>query len=1071
MNGSSIFKKVLPVVLVIALICVIAVVTTSTKTGKVNTPEISNPSGEYVTIKETINGKEYEYVITRKEMYEELKNGIGLSTVVTEANKIILAKYMEEITDEEIEKEINEAKYGEDVDIDSLTDEEKAEKEKDYMDSMLSGYGYETIEEIKDHYRLVLAKEAYAKEKLAEESKDAEEDDDLYISEDDIDDYYKDNYNKSYYALIVPFTSTDQIKSSLLQLGVVRSGDKWLHAELKEVSDGSGIYEIEKGEALTTSEIITTIFKLHEMVYGYKSDYGFTSEEAVFDSENKKYTVPENCDYAYVSCLDKLNELKALIAELKNLLIPSDGDVLTAEEKTNALTKLTEVQSKLDEISNMLVFTDSVKKVQDAIDSLKKALEKESTENTETEKDETPSESTLIQSLIEVVENFNDLAYIFNTDSEDSKFYYSYSSLKEYDSNLPSEFKNNYIEYVPYANDDAEASVNGEKWFSASYVTSGDMYYIIMKIKENDAPQLADVKEEIKETLLNEKLTTTYIETKIAELRKEKDFKVFDSQIENDYISNLSSYDVKYKQSKKDGSNVVFEIDGTKFTSDDLFKAMDKTSGTVTVISELSYRRMLNNALFNTYYDPETGKWLGEEGKEKREEIKESIETQRLYYLSGAYSSYGYDPSSMSWEDFLKNINGASDEKELAYLNLYSQIVTDYLEKLMKTIYVSGEGKDTDFEETYEEALNSKVWNLIKERMENSLEEEFTVNGVHLLVSAYETVNDAVNANSSSDSSSSTTVSALEPKDWTEEQRTLAKELIKEVMVYLATAEGTYETKLQAVVSAYNNAPYAVKDSVTGEYVKIVNDSGTEYEYYLECAECKIDLAKYKSAGLTLTYQSLGSFSNGKMVEAFEEAAKSIWLKDYEDKAFNRVTVYNEAIETEFGYHLYVNLNSSNYTEYDSIKVDASGKPVYENEELVTEKSVLPSLYEIRLSLLLTALEAVDQTELSEEDAEELQARIDELKELYTTDIKTAVEKYATPIIDNLKNSSFASLVQQAEILEFLSNVTFDSPSGVNLDKITKIIEISKKSTYEDTLTYLKEADENVVKATDVYGK
>ena len=53
MNGSSIFKKVFPVVLVIAMICLITLVTTCAKTGKPNKPEISNPNGEYISIKET----------------------------------------------------------------------------------------------------------------------------------------------------------------------------------------------------------------------------------------------------------------------------------------------------------------------------------------------------------------------------------------------------------------------------------------------------------------------------------------------------------------------------------------------------------------------------------------------------------------------------------------------------------------------------------------------------------------------------------------------------------------------------------------------------------------------------------------------------------------------------------------------------------------------------------------------------------------------------------------------------------------------------------------------------------
>lgn len=1063
MNGSSIFKKVGPVLLVIVLIIAISLVATSAK-ASTNTPQISDPDAEYVSIKETLNGKEYKYILTKQEMYEELKNGIGLSTVITETNKKVLADKMKSISSEDVEKEINDATYGEGVDPESLTQEEKEEMEKEFADSMLQNYGYEKTSEIEEHYRLVLAKEAYAREKLEEEAKDADEDSDLYIDDEDIDEYYEDNYSKSYYAFIVPFTSKAQVNMALLQLGVINNSGKWVHATLKEVKVGSGIYEIEKGEELSVHEIIETIFKLYELVYGYKNEQ-FVVGTATFDSEKKTYTVSEGCDYAIVSCAEDLQGFASLIEELKTMVTPNGEDPLEDEAKTKALAKLEEVQAQLDIISNKLIFASEVSKVQKVIDSLKASLEYDA--STAEDKDTTPDDPTIIiDQLAEAINNFDAEAYIFNTDNEESNFYHSYEALKEFDSNLPSEFKNNYSDYVPYAEGETAASENGGKWFSASYVNSGNMYYVIIKIKEKDAPQLADVKEEIKAKLLEEKLTSSYIEEKMAELRQEVNFKIYDTKLEEQYISNISSYEnVEYKKVKKADGNIVAKSDVLTITADDLFKAMDKTSGVATAISELSYRRLVNNNVFNTYYDYETGKWIGDEGKEKRDEIKESVENQRLYYLAGYYSSYGYDPSSMSWEDFLRNVNGANDEKDLAFLTLYSEIVSDYINKALKTITIEADGKDTKFEDTYTEALSSKVWKLIEEKMAAVQAEEFTVNGVHLLVSVYETVNDAVSAKNDSES----TVSALEPKDWTEEQVALAKELIAAVSEYLEYAEGTYEDKLEAVVSAFESAPYAYK--VDGKYVPIIDDYKEQYKYTLECGEYTIDLAKYKSAGLTLTYQNLSSFSNGSMVEAFNDAAKEIWEKDFADKEFNRITVYDKPIETEFGYHLYVNLNSSNYTEYESIKVDSEGNPIYNGDEVETFTSTLPSLYEIRLSILLSALEGIDQTALSEEDAKAVQDMIDELDPLYTEEIEAIIEKYATPIIENLQSSYYSSLVQQSELLTLLENTTINSPSGITYEKIKKLLDLNRESTFESNLTNLDDGAQEIIKASEVYGK
>lgn len=90
---------------------------------------------------------------------------------------------------------------------------------------------------------------------------------------------------------------------------------------------------------------------------------------------------------------------------------------------------------------------------------------------------------------------------------------------------------------------------------------------------------------------------------------------------------------------------------------------------------------------------------------------------------------------------------------------------------------------------------------------------------------------------------------------------------------------------------------------------------------------------------------------------------------------------------------------------------------------------------------------------------------------MYTTEIKTAVEKYATPIITNLNSSYYSSLVQQAEVLSLMEGVTIDSPSGINLAKIKKLMDISRASIFKSNLANLEEGDQDIVKASDVYGK
>lgn len=1072
MNGSSIFKKVLPVIAAILIIIVIAVFATASSNSG-NIPAISNPDSVYLKVTEKDNSA--SYVLTRNEMYNELKNGIGLSSIVTMANIEILKNeknsdgksFFEAVSDEDIKKEIETATFGEDVDPNELDEEEKAEKENDFKESMLSGYGYKTDEEISNHYRLVLAKKQYAKVKLeADIKKGLESDEDheeeagvVHIHKEDIDKYYEDNYSKSNYVLVVPFKNKELLEVSLQQLGISleykNSINRWVHASLSEIKENTEVYEVKKGNDLSVTEVIDAMFALYDMVYGYKGEK-FIEGTATLNAEGTGYTLSEGSEYAVIVCENEVKAIATLFNEIKEIAVPGADGSFSEAVKNNVIAKLSEVETKLNAIKAMLVFNKDVEVLSEAIDELKNVINPaEGSESAQTPK----PVIELIDNIIVTVGNFEIKKYVFNTSNKDSKLYYDYAELKAYDSNLPSELKNNFDAYVPYANGNSTQSVNPPaakgQWYAAKPLASGSIYYALLKISEEDAPALTSVREEIISKLTDEKLTEAYIETKMAELRNEYNIKIFDSEIEKEYISAIKSYSVEYKTSKKNNEFVAsIEKDGFKkeFKADDLFLYMDKTAGVQTSLSQIAYKRLVNNQKYNKYYDVETGKWNGEEGKELRDIILQSIENQRLYYLSGAYAQYGYDPASVSWEEFMKNVNGAETEKELAMLNLYSEVAKDYINKAIGAIVTDGEGKDIDFIENYSDAVNSEVWALMQERMNGILNEEFSVNGVHLLVSVYETVNDAV----SGSSSSSDAAKQVNPSKWTQEQKDLAVELINDVKLYLECAEGTYEAKLQAVVSAFDKAPYELKNEEgVVNNVKVITSNGQECKYVLECAETTVNVSKYKSAGLTLVYQNLGTFTNGKMVKEFNDAAKEIWTADIADENYNRSTVYNDAIETEFGYHLYVNLSSSKATSYAGFNYDNEGNATTE-----TEDRTLPTLAEIRANILLTALTAIDTSLLSEEDAKVVEDKKVELNKIVTAEVKAAIEKYATPVVSELTGSYFSSLIQQTEILGFLDNAEISTPNGAAKQDFANNINYSIKTVFKNNIKSLKEGDQ-----------
>ena len=146
----------------------------------------------------------------------------------------------------------------------------------------------------------------------------------------------------------------------------------------------------------------------------------------------------------------------------------------------------------------------------------------------------------------------------------------------------------------------------------------------------------------------------------------------------------------------------------------------------------------------------------------------------------------------------------------------------------------------------------------------------------------------------------------------------------KDIQNYLVYAKGDYETVLTEIADAFTACPY----KVNGDTPVIYDENGNAIDYTLTAGDATIDVAYYKTLGLFVKFEDLGSFANGAMVEAFNDAVKAIWDKDIADEVYSRVTILEDAIETEFGYHLYINLGSAALATYESnlITPDAEGK-------------------------------------------------------------------------------------------------------------------------------------------------
>ena len=1044
MNG--ILKKTLPIFAAVILILVIVLTAGAIKRNNAKTPDIEAKDEIYLEVKETLGGKTFTYSVTKGEVFDELKGQIGLSSLITMINKEVLKKEQNadgksywtlasEAKDDndvlEIYNRMDKDIYGT-SDVDALTDEEKAEKIHEYAITMYSGYGY-TVDEnnlrgsadLVEHYTLVLAKELYAKDALAKAIAEKED----YFSNDDIESYYNSHYNKSYYAIIVPFESSTQADVALQQLGLGTSSC-WYTVDVKETDDGSDVYEKELKDHATVKQVVEAFISIYNTVYAYtgKQITAELYEEVNIDAE-------------------KLETAKTALNELKTTGVNAFTSKEDYEPLSNvALGALNVLKAELE-----------AKNVTET--GVQKAIEKLEAAALLVEGGELPSTNDEIvkdvDAAINAVKGYNESSIKFDLTNTDSPLYWDYDVLAKYDSTLPSKLNNSLSTYLPFTNGDDNAVENGSDatWYTKTVISNNGVSYFILKLGEVATAELTDaVKADIKDALTKEKvdeISTDDLEKKVCELREKYNVVIFDKDLQKEYIANCEKYEVEHKTNKKNSDNLVATIDDKEFSVNDLFNYMDKTLGLASAISHITQQRLTANTYFDKYYDAATGKWT-DEGKEIKENIRSNIETQRLNFLSGAYSYYGYTPSaSYTWEDFMYDINGVKTEQELAMLSLYGQVSNDYIKKTIEFVSVNDE-KEFDkvaFLMSEEDALASAAWTVLKNRMSDMVTDKFTVNGEHLLVSKYNDPAEAYN--------SGTPISPLDNEEelkWTDEEKALAKELIEKVYEYLLTVEGTYTTKLGNIVTAFANAPYNVAGTPT-----VVNSSNEKLDYVLTYPGGSIDVAKYKSAGLRVKFESLGTFTEGKMVKEFEDAVKTIWAKDKEDNDSNRITIYADgegkhAIETQFGYHLYINLSSTFVTEYVSL-----GETV---------ESAIPSLQEIRTKNMINALNALITDDTSDAEKEKINAKVKELEATLPAEANSAYSSYYALVIAEFTGSYFSALLQQNDIAKMANNTWTNGEATVTLNSsnytaadIVKMVNVNNESTFKSNITYLKAED------------
>jgi len=167
------------------------------------TPQISNPNEVYLHLD--------DFDVTNQELWDIMKNVDGLNYLTDYIDEIILADYIDNLTQEEIDHEVLVLTYQTD-DEDAIAEiQEDPERNQEFVDAfrqnlVIMGYDPENADDMRAFVQLSVAKVNYLKDVI----KDAPVGDYFEITEDSLERYYNQTEYNDACAVEVRFSSVNE---------------------------------------------------------------------------------------------------------------------------------------------------------------------------------------------------------------------------------------------------------------------------------------------------------------------------------------------------------------------------------------------------------------------------------------------------------------------------------------------------------------------------------------------------------------------------------------------------------------------------------------------------------------------------------------------------------------------------------------------------------------------------------------------------------------------------------------------------------------------------------------------
>ncbi len=838
------FKKLLPVLIGIGVILLTAIIIVVVSVATNRTPKLSNGKDSY------LNYGDLE--VTKQDIYDALKMDYSVSEITRLIDLYLYKDEISKVTDEELVAYIEENIYGEDFTGDKQKEWEEViesliitgiiTEEQSKTNNAYDAYDSQIWTVVKDYYRLQLAKENWAKAKLLaeQEALQAENGWTNLFSEEDIEEYFEENYGQVTTGLYIPFTSEDAAYAMMEKYGI--NTDELSNGWVKSSYDQNSKLDPSVSDFLTPYEVVETFIEMYnEVLYYYtgsniitSSNYTTAYDEAKtlylaerylkeamaeVDTTNSK-TVSGNVQLPIAISVNGLDQgvvitWEAVETEIFNLN-PETG-LLTVTRGTTTKTEEFKATIKLGEATRELEF--NIK----------------ATSSSSTAKD-------LVTVSVDAVDPIKSHTFDLNNDMANgyAKFIWEITDDSSFATYLTSDSSELTL------SDDA-ADFNNS--YTVKPVAVGDYYCLMIKFHETEELKLEDEIENVVADMLEDLYTSNNYEKLYYENRNENNFKIYDKFIEAIYeysydtffgtTLSLDDYD-EFKISKKTKTKVVASVDGYQITPDELFEILENKYGAIYVKSFIDQYIIINSE-FNTSYNP----WKGIIDKDylkslQKSDINSFKQNFELDYFTYSYLSYyGFIPNfpaSYGWNDFINDYYNVDDEKDLLISQNYGgKIYSNTLTAYTNSLY------------TYEDLVAA---------MDKASSEAYDVDVMNLIVSVdydYDGTPDTKIVESNKED--------VNEQNWTDAQIALVEELSQVIFARIdeVLAVGTLSEKLTEMVNVYNNSSYTV-----------VDDPMT--------ADLKDAFGKYKLAGLYISFEATTNYKqSSSLVQEFHDAMYEIY--------------------------------------------------------------------------------------------------------------------------------------------------------------------------------------------------